>query len=686
MTSLRGPEHADIAALVDAVVSEARRQSTRHLAREAFGSWRPAGASEPDWDLFIAETAIAACARAMLQSRGLSPVHLPRIFDQLDEAGPHGWLEVPDLVDRAKTACEGGADLQSLGWVYQYAVPRDERRRRGHFYTPRPVVTLMLDELGFSGGDVDGKLLDPACGSGAFLLAASERMIDQLHDEFDATALCARVLDAIHGVDVDPLAVVVAQTALAFMLADYLRDANLEMLPACRIEVGDTLASRASPSRSAKPRLDDAASEFRWVVANPPYGKVPSRDLSEAQRIRFARTTNGHPNLYALFIQVGGESLAAGGRMTFIVPRSFVSGLYFRKLRRFLAQDLDVQSFTTFTARNRVFAEVLQDVVIFTAQKHPDRSEQIRLRELDGDLRAVRQCVARRRSVFLGEAFDHVLSIQPNADIHDLLAAAYDGAASLGDLGIQASTGTVVWNRLKDHLRNGPSLQARPLWWANAIRPFSCARPGNRSAEAASVAVTARTSSLRCHGPALLVKRMTAKEEPRRLVACRLPDESACHPDGYFAENHVNLIRLGRDAHLSLDAVLGLLNSTLYDVLFRALNGNTQVSATELRALPVKNHRRLDRVAALARELSASPAARQDLLHDLDREICDAFEIPERLRISFALPSSVDRFEAQRKAELIRDLVQRLRRVAATNRREGQQTAAVHEAFAPVRG
>jgi adenine-specific DNA-methyltransferase len=116
-----------------------------------------------------------------------------------------------------------------------------------------------------------------------------------------------------------------------------------------------------------------------------------------------------------------------------------------------------------------------------------------------------------------------------------------------------------------------------------------------------------KTQRLVSYGDALLVKRMTAKEEPRRLVACRLPDELAEGECGYFAENHVNLVRSRPgQTNVDLNAILGLLNSRLFDFIFRSLNGNTQVSATELELLPIAIGPELDAIAELAATLTAS--------------------------------------------------------------------------------
>ena len=84
----------------------------------------------------------------------------------------------------------------------------------------------------------------------------------------------------------------------------------------------------------------------------------------------------------------------------------------------------------------------------------------------------------------------------------------------------------------------------------------------------------------------VLLKRFSSKEEKRRLTAgCFL---KADKPFPYVGiENHVNYVYHAR-RELTVEEVYGiaaLFNSTLFDHYFRTISGNTQVNATEIRAM-----------------------------------------------------------------------------------------------------
>lgn len=596
-------------------------------AREALSLWLETAhgelAGSETQEAFASEAAFAAAARAVLvASLGKSAAVYGHLFPHIYEPPLFAWFlpsreALQPLLDHVQ-AHDRADPVELLGWLYQFSIPAHVRRRLGHFYTSGEIVASMLDGIGFTGrACLTERLIDPACGAGAFLIEATRRILAEADQAgLSAAESCKAVQRAIHGLDLNPLGVLLTEAALALLLAPRITAIpdGTELQP-LHLYVTDSLRAgelrskaHANVAEDIKACAGEYESGFSFVVANPPYAKWPSRLMTLEQARRFSATTYGHPNLYGLFLQVGVELLADGGRLAFINPKSFVSGLYFRNLRQFLKREVDLQRFDTFEKRTGLFDGVLQEVVILTAERRPERVEEIELREYASTPAKppARQTRMPRASVLLGKDFDHAFFIEPNPLAH-LVLAKMSRAKPLAYLGVEAVTGTIVWNRLKPHVRDKPSEDALPLVWGNGVRTFRFAGLGNRARQGTHMALVSKTFGIVSYGEALLVKRMTAKEEPRRLVACRLPDEYAGSNRGYFAENHVNLVRakLG-GAKVDLDAVLGLLNSRLFDFVFRALNGNTQVSATELELLPIAEGPELDAIADQARRLTAS--------------------------------------------------------------------------------
>ena len=127
-----------------------------------------------------------------------------------------------------------------LGRVFEQLMAPEERRRTGAFYTPGALVartvdlafeTFLVRRLGVSDTEAGEMLrsrdsralsllreitvLDPAAGSGAFLLGALERLADLRRDEAAPAELRRRILERnLFGVDLNPMAVTLAELRL----------------------------------------------------------------------------------------------------------------------------------------------------------------------------------------------------------------------------------------------------------------------------------------------------------------------------------------------------------------------------------------------------------------------------------------------------------------------------------------
>jgi hypothetical protein len=175
-------------------------------------------------------------------------------------------------------------------------------------------------------------------------------------------------------------------------------------------------------------------------------------------------------------------------------------------------------------------------------------------------------------------------------------------------VGCSAKTGPIVWNRVKSLLRSSPEGEARPLVWATDVGRFAFRFGTVAENRPPYLKVTPRTRKLMNQGVSLLVQQVTADEQPHRLVACVPESFCAEHSEGYFVENHLNVIQPRPGAPpIDLYYLLGLLCSDVVEFFFRAMNGNTQVSATELNLMPIPRTDREPQIADLARQLQDKP-------------------------------------------------------------------------------
>lgn len=157
----------------------------------------------------------------------------------------------------------------------------------GAYYTPLPLADYVLSEMERRRPLQPGmKVLDPACGSGAFLVQCYRRLIEQqrrvIGRELKKTELRDLLTKHVFGIDRDNDACRVAELSLIMTLLNYVQPPDLEdttfKLPALRdsnIFQGDFFDESGAVAELLKEQ------KFAWIVGNPPWAEVkgtPSAD------------------------------------------------------------------------------------------------------------------------------------------------------------------------------------------------------------------------------------------------------------------------------------------------------------------------------------------------------------------------------------------------------------------------
>ena len=127
----------------------------------------------------------------------------------------------------------GSRDL--LKKLYQQLFPKSVRHDLGEYYTPDWLAEHVLTELGYT-GDPDKRLLDPACGSGTFLVMAINRIrhwydTNRERCTFEDGQLCRKILANVIGFDLNPLAVMAARTNYLIAIRDLIGQVDRIEIP-----------------------------------------------------------------------------------------------------------------------------------------------------------------------------------------------------------------------------------------------------------------------------------------------------------------------------------------------------------------------------------------------------------------------------------------------------------------------
>jgi type II restriction/modification system DNA methylase subunit YeeA len=158
-------------------------------------------------------------------------------LDELDGELAEAFAEVSRRLSDYEIATpqlepEFARDL--LKRLYQNLVPRELRHRLGEYYTPDWLANFLLDEVGLSYenimrmGEEDPlkplkiRVLDPACGSGTFLVLYISRLRRYAEEHYLTDVLLGYLLTNVVGYDLNPLAVLTARTNYLLAVADLL--------------------------------------------------------------------------------------------------------------------------------------------------------------------------------------------------------------------------------------------------------------------------------------------------------------------------------------------------------------------------------------------------------------------------------------------------------------------------------
>ena len=470
-------------------------------------------------------------------------------------------------------------------------LPGDVRSALGAFYTPPALVARLLDQATAAGVDWSScRVIDPACGGGAFLAPVADRMLKE-SPETEVPRLRTSLAERLRGLEIDPVAAWMAQVFL-----------EATTLPLCRA-VGERLPRLVGVADSVA--RTDVVPEYDLVIGNPPYGRTA---LPDSLRACYARVLYGHANLYGVFTDVALRLVRAGGVVAYVTPTSFLAGHYHKNLRMTITREAPPVSIDFVSSRTGVFDGVLQETLLAVYRKGIQRrpASVSFLTYLDeNSLSAV------ATGVFaVPGASDAPWLVPRTADQGALVVAMTRMKSRLADWGYSVSTGPLVWNRHKPQLRARKSVGCRPLVWAEAITAdgrflFRASRRNH----APYFALRGRQDDwLVIREPCVLLQRTTAKEQRRRLVAARLPDSFVIRHGGVVVENHINMLRRRADAAaIDADVLTAFLNSEAADTAFRCISGSVAVSAYELESLPLP---RADALGQL-RELLTSGAPRE---------------------------------------------------------------------------
>jgi len=278
--------------------------------------------------------------------------------------------------------------------VYQHHMDSTERKKIGEYYTPDEVVSYILDLVGFvSSRDLrQSKIIDPACGSGTFLVEAINRVKESAVSLSPKEIIFMvagrrngfnREKGNVFGFDIMPFAVYLCESNLLFQVIDEII-AIKEKEPSFNLDKFQAYRTNSLLPVSKEEKMDVFIADieageiesvrrmkFDYVVGNPPYVEVENLRDKKTDIIRDLKTMFpvlkkkriGRLELYIAFLARSILWLKEEGKLGFIVSAKFLSTRNGQWLRELILDQCAIEEIVDLM-RVRVFKQDIYPLII----------------------------------------------------------------------------------------------------------------------------------------------------------------------------------------------------------------------------------------------------------------------------------------------------------------------------------
>ncbi len=190
-----------------------------------------------------------------------------------------------------------------LGLLYLTIKSQGAKNKKGSYYTPQSIVKNVVNNL-ISHIDFIPNLLDPACGSGIFIIESYKKLVEKFGMDKKK-----EIIRSIHAYDTDKVAIAICRINFYLITEGYLSD---------NIRVCNSL-------------LEKEKEKYHLVIGNPPWGyKFKDLELAELS------ITGKAMDSYGLFVHKGLELLKHKGVLSYLLPYSILNVRNHSSLRELL--------------------------------------------------------------------------------------------------------------------------------------------------------------------------------------------------------------------------------------------------------------------------------------------------------------------------------------------------------------
>lgn len=449
-------------------------------------------------------------------------------------------------------------------------MPKSKRKKKGQFFTSIETAKFMSEMFDISSCDDEITVLDPGSGTGILAVAFIDQILSVLQD--------VHISLTCYETDEDVLPILKANLRyIKELLGDRLDYEILEedYILSQSNDFDENLLASIAPRK------------YDYIISNPPYLRIMRDDPAA---LAMPRVVHGAPNLYFLFASMSLFNLKPDAQMVYIIPRSWTSGAYFKAFREYLLTVGKIEQIHLFVSRDKVFnsEDVLQETMIIKIRKTSNNPSEVLITSSNSssDFDGISSLKVPYDAVVSGE--DLYVYLPTSEEEINVIKKVNMYHTTLPEQGLKMKTGIVVDFRQWNELRKEPGEHILPLFYSQHIRD---GRVNHQpSGKEYDWIVDEKPGLIQKNKNYVFIKRFTAKEERRRLQCGVYSPDDFKEYKYIGTQNKINFVDKVDGTEMDAQTTYGvyaLLNSTLFDMYYRILNGSTQVNSTEINNIPV---------------------------------------------------------------------------------------------------
>lgn len=254
-----------------------------------------------------------------------------------------------------------------LGFLYQLLQNQHGRKSDGQFYTPKSVVQQILKQVNINILK-DKIIMDPACGSGQFLIEAFsilENFYEKSNSSEAKTSRYSKILSSLVGVDIDEIACLIARFNL-LKRSEFLTSKTPKVICTNTLKKTVDLFNQ-NPLLEYEKKVD-------VIIGNPPWGANLTLEEKNYFQSNYQIGRVGL-NTFTLFIERSLELLKDdGARLGFLIPEAYLKIKNHQLSRR---QILDKTKIKVLQVCGDIFKKVYAPALIIVIETTIDKNQRI---------------------------------------------------------------------------------------------------------------------------------------------------------------------------------------------------------------------------------------------------------------------------------------------------------------------